>query len=110
MPRHVTEVSHRRPAIHHIDLVCHFCQLQVRESCWNDLNTAMHRGLRTLISPNGKGHTMRMLQPLELAVAMGFPADYWWPASIRREKIRLIGNAVCPPVMKAAVDALTRDT
>lgn len=62
-----------------------------------------------LVTPNGKGHTMRMLQPLELAVAMGFPASYRWPESTRRQKIRLIGNAVCPPVMKAVVKALLRD-
>lgn len=60
-----------------------------------------------LVAPNGKGHTMRMLQPLELAAAMGFPTDYRWPQSTRREKIKLIGNAVCPPVMKAVVEALT---
>lgn len=62
-----------------------------------------------LVAPNGKGHTMRMLQPLELAVAMGFPNNYRWPKSTRREKIKLIGNAVCPPVMKVVVEALTRD-
>ena len=50
---------------------------------------------------------MRMLQPLELAAAMGFPSSYKWPQSSRREKIRLVGNAVCPPVMKAVLKALT---
>ena len=78
---------------------------------------ALDRPLRTittldrfaLVAPNGRGHTMRMLQPLELAAAMGFPADYRWPQSTRREKIRLIGNAVCPPVIKAVVEALTGD-
>jgi DNA (cytosine-5)-methyltransferase 1 len=62
-----------------------------------------------LVSPNGSGHTMRMLQPLELAIAMGFPSNYQWPECTRRQKIKLIGNAVCPPVMKAVVKALTRD-
>jgi DNA (cytosine-5)-methyltransferase 1 len=62
-----------------------------------------------LVRPNGNGHTMRMLQPLELAAAMGFPANYLWPTATRREKIKLIGNAVCPPVMRAVVTALTRD-
>jgi DNA (cytosine-5)-methyltransferase 1 len=78
---------------------------------WQPLN----RPLRTittldrfaLVSPNGHGHTMRMLQPPELAAAMGFPPDYKWPQSTRREKIRLIGNAVCPPVMKAVIESLT---
>ncbi len=59
-----------------------------------------------LVKPNGKGHEMRMLQPPELAAAMGFPANYKWPDTSRRNKIKLIGNAVCPPVMKAIVEAL----
>jgi DNA (cytosine-5)-methyltransferase 1 len=62
-----------------------------------------------LVRPNGKGHEMRMLQPPELAIAMGFPSDYKWPASSRRDKIRLLGNAVCPPVMKAIVESLTKN-
>ena len=49
---------------------------------------------------------MRMLQPLELATAMGFPSSYKWPALTRRERIRLVGNAVCPPVMKAVIKSL----
>ena len=56
---------------------------------------------------NGTGHEMRMLQPPELAAAMGFPTCHKWADSTRRERIRLIGNAVCPPVMKAIVKALT---
>ena len=59
-----------------------------------------------LVAPNGSGHTMRMLQPLELAAAMGFPSSYKWPQSNRREKIRLVGNAVCPPVMRAVIKSL----
>jgi DNA (cytosine-5)-methyltransferase 1 len=59
-----------------------------------------------LVAPNGSGHTMRMLQPLELAAAMGFPSTYKFPPSTRREKIRLVGNAVCPPVMKAVIKSL----
>lgn len=59
------------------------------------------------VRPNGVGHEMRMLQPPELAAAMGFPATHLWAESSRRERIKLIGNAVCPPVMKAIVEALT---
>lgn len=61
-----------------------------------------------LVVPNGRGHLMRMLQPPELAKAMGFPRGYKWPDSTRRDRIKLIGNAVCPPVMKRVVQALTR--
>ena len=60
-----------------------------------------------LVRPNGKGHEMRMLQPPELALAMGFPGDYQWPEAARRDRIHLLGNAVCPPVMQAIVSALT---
>jgi len=59
-----------------------------------------------LVLPNGRGHLMRMLQPPELAVAMGFPRSYRWPEASRRNRIRLIGNAVCPPVMKRIVQGL----
>jgi DNA (cytosine-5)-methyltransferase 1 len=59
-----------------------------------------------LVEPTSKGHTMRMLQPTELRRAMGFPASYRFPNGTRREKIQLLGNAVCPPVMKSLVAGL----
>ncbi len=62
-----------------------------------------------LVKPNGRGHEMRMLQPLELSAAMGFPKDYLWPETARRNKIKMIGNAVCPPVMQAIVSQLLKD-
>ncbi len=75
----------------------------------------LERPLRTVttldrfayVRRNGKGHEMRMLQPPELARAMGFPDWFQWVPGTRRDRIRLIGNAVCPPVMCAAVRALT---
>jgi DNA (cytosine-5)-methyltransferase 1 len=51
---------------------------------------------------------MRMLQQPELATAMGFPEDYVWPETARRNKIKMIGNAVCPPVMQAIVSHLIK--
>ncbi len=77
---------------------------------WQRLN----RPLRTittldrfaLVKPTNSGHVMRMLQPPELAAAMGFPADYSWPDVTRRERIKLVGNAVAPPVMQAVIEAL----
>jgi len=60
-----------------------------------------------LVQKRDGEHVMRMLQPPELAAAMGFPPDYKWPDYItRREHIKLIGNAVAPPVMEAVVRAL----
>lgn len=62
-----------------------------------------------LVRPTSDGHEMRMLQPPELAAAMGFPDNYLWPDVTRRERIKLIGNAVSPPVMQAVVSALVSD-
>jgi len=51
---------------------------------------------------------MRMLQPDELARAMGFDDGYSLDGiGQRRDRIRLLGNGVCPPVMKAIVQTLT---
>ncbi|MBU6301435.1 MAG: DNA cytosine methyltransferase [Verrucomicrobia bacterium] len=49
---------------------------------------------------------MRMLQPEELAIAMGMNGMALSHGS-RRDKIHMLGNAVCPPVMKAVVSHLT---
>ncbi len=59
-----------------------------------------------LVSGVGKATTLRMLQVPELKRAMGFPEDFKLDQGSRRDRIRLTGNAVCPPVMKAVVDAL----
>ena len=47
-----------------------------------------------------------MLQVPELRRAMGFEASYKLSAGTRREKIKILGNGVCPKVMKAIVSAL----
>jgi DNA (cytosine-5)-methyltransferase 1 len=77
---------------------------------------ALDRPLRTVttidrfayVRPAKQGHEMRMLQPPELAAAMGFPRSYKWPSVSRRERVKLLGNAVCPEVTRDVVDALTR--
>ncbi len=77
----------------------------------------LDRPLRTIttldrfayVRRNGCGHEMRMLQPSELAAAMGFPRDHRWTESTRRDRIKLIGNAVCPCVMRDVVKALVRE-
>jgi len=51
----------------------------------------------TAIEPEQCG--FRMLQPHEIQVAMAFPADYEIHGN-QREKIKQLGNAVTPPVMK----------
>lgn len=76
----------------------------------------LNRPLRTVttldrfayVRPNGRGYEMRMLQPPELAAAMGFPRYHVWAKSTRRDRIKLIGNAVCPSVMQAVVKELIK--
>lgn len=76
---------------------------------------ALSRPLRTvttidrfaLISHNGAGPEMRMLQVPELKRAMGFDQEFILPRGTRRDRIRLLGNGVCPPVMEKAVESLT---
>ena len=60
-----------------------------------------------LVESNGRGPRMRMLQVPELKRAMGFNQNFKLPAGTRRDRIRLLGNAVCPPVMEAVARTLT---
>jgi DNA (cytosine-5)-methyltransferase 1 len=47
---------------------------------------------------------LRMLQPLELARAQGFPDSYELIGT-KDKQVRLIGNSVCPPVAEAVLRA-----
>lgn len=47
-----------------------------------------------------------MLQPPELARAMGFDEGLMLKRGWRRDRVKLLGNGVCPPVMKAVVQTL----
>jgi DNA (cytosine-5)-methyltransferase 1 len=38
---------------------------------------------------------------------MGFPDEHIFVRGTRRDRIKLLGNAVCPPVMEAVVRSLT---
>lgn len=78
---------------------------------WQKLN----RPLRTittvdrfaLVKPDPQhGHVMRMLQVPELQAAMGMPEKMKLEAGTRRDRIKMIGNAVCPPVMKRVIENL----
>ncbi|SFP97689.1 DNA cytosine methyltransferase [Ralstonia sp. NFACC01] len=59
-----------------------------------------------LVRPSAAGHMMRMLQPSEIRRAMGFPDGYVFPEVTRRERVKLLGNAVCSPVMEAIIRSL----
>jgi DNA (cytosine-5)-methyltransferase 1 len=81
---------------------------------WQQLN----RPLRTittvdrfaLVKPDEQnGHVMRMLQVPELQAAMGMPPKMKLEAGSRRDRIKMIGNAVCPPVMQRVVGALIQN-
>jgi DNA (cytosine-5)-methyltransferase 1 len=78
---------------------------------------AVTRPLRTittidrfaLVLPSRSGFEMRMLQVPELKRAMGFDEEFELPSGTRRERIRLLGNGVCPPVMEAVTRQLIGD-
>jgi DNA (cytosine-5)-methyltransferase 1 len=60
-----------------------------------------------IVKPDQKlGHVMRMLQVPELQAAMGMPKEMRFETGSRRERIKMIGNAVCPPVMCKVVKNL----
>jgi DNA (cytosine-5)-methyltransferase 1 len=65
------------------------------------------------VVPSKNGHMMRMLQPEELKLAMGFKSNYKLDGIdglTRRDRIKLMGNGVCPPVMEALVKSLVTGT
>lgn len=79
---------------------------------WQSLDVPL-RTITTLdrfgyVRRNGSGHEMRMLQVPELKRGMGFPDRHKLDRGTRRDRIKLLGNAVCPPVMQAVVSQLTR--
>lgn len=63
-----------------------------------------------LVEPSPTGHNMRMLQVSELKKAMGFHKSYRLERGTRRDKVKLLGNGVCPPVMRAVVKNLVSDS
>ena len=51
---------------------------------------------------------LRMLQVPELKQAMGFDEKYNLLHGSRRDRVKILGNGVCPPVMEAVVRSLTK--
>jgi DNA (cytosine-5)-methyltransferase 1 len=62
-----------------------------------------------LISPAKGGPRMRMLQVPELTRAMGVPNWYQLPVGSRRDKVQLLGNGVCSPVMSHIIMSLNQN-
>src|SRR5580704_3098472 len=52
-----------------------------------------------LVTWKGRTPMLRMLQVPELKRAMGFDNGYTLPYGSRRDRIKLLGNGVCPPVL-----------
>lgn len=50
--------------------------------------------------------TFRMLQISELRRAMGYPDDAKLNFGSRRDRVKLLGNGVCPPVMQKVIESL----
>jgi len=75
---------------------------------------SLDRPLRTLttldrfglVTWEGETPMLRMLQVDELKKGMDFPKEFELPSGSRRERIMMLGNAVCPPVMEAVVESL----
>ncbi|WP_316206851.1 MULTISPECIES: DNA cytosine methyltransferase [unclassified Bradyrhizobium] len=79
---------------------------------WQPLDRPM-RTLTTLdrfglVTWKGRTPMLRMLQVPELKRAMGFQGSYSLPHGSRRDRIKMLGNGVCPPVMEAVVKSLTQ--
>lgn len=84
-----------------------------RAGGWQPLD----RPLRTLTTVDRFGlvrwvdgvATFRMLQVSELRRAMGYPDDAVLARGSRRDRVKLLGNGVCPPVMEAVVQSLVSE-
>jgi len=77
---------------------------------WQSIDVPL-RTLTTLdrfayVRPTEKSYEMRMLQVPEIQQIMGFSSDYLFGQGTRRDRIKLLGNAVCPPVMTAIISTL----
>jgi DNA (cytosine-5)-methyltransferase 1 len=85
-----------------------------RAGGWQTLD----RPLRTLTTVDRFGlvrwvdgvATFRMLQVSELRRAMGYPDEAVLDRGSRRDRVKLLGNGVCPPVMQAVVESLLGKT
>jgi DNA (cytosine-5)-methyltransferase 1 len=59
-----------------------------------------------LVTPSKDGPKIRMLQVPELKRAMGFDDNFKLPYGTHRDKVKLLGNGVCPPVMKHIIESI----
>lgn len=71
------------------------------------LPTVTTKHQMALVRSGKSGDEMRMLTADEYRCGMGFPDRYWLPDSIC-DSVKLLGNAVCPPVAAALVREIMR--
>jgi DNA (cytosine-5)-methyltransferase 1 len=62
-----------------------------------------------LVEPSQEGQRMRMLQPSELRRAMGLSDGFSLDHGSRRDRVRLLGNGVCAPVMTSIISQVTAE-
>lgn len=71
-----------------------------------------HHGLLNITDDDVMSCRFRMLEPPEIAAGMAFPRDYLWQGT-KRERVRLSGNAVCPPsardLIQVVAESITGD-
>lgn len=70
------------------------------------LRTVTTRDRFGLCEPSENGLMLRMLQVPELCRAMGYRDDLILRRGTRNDRVMLLGNGVCPPVMEAVVRTL----
>jgi len=56
-----------------------------------------------LVREGRRGDEHRMLSVDEYRCAMSFPEDYWLPKDRVCDSVKLLGNAVCPPVARELI-------
>jgi DNA (cytosine-5)-methyltransferase 1 len=61
-----------------------------------------------LVEWTGSEPTLRMLQVPELKRAMGLPSSFVLQHGTRRDRIKLLGNGVCPPVITRILKATSQ--
>ena len=71
------------------------------------LRTITTRDRFGLCEPSEDGPTLRMLQVPELTRGMGFDEKLVLKRGTRQDRVKILGNGVCPPVMRTIVKTLT---
>ena len=66
-----------------------------------------HHGLLNITEDDVMACCFRMLEPHEIAAGMAFPSTYLWQGT-KRERVRLAGNAVTPPVARDLLTVISQ--